>query len=180
MRLCDKPQCKLRTGYLENQACKYLFVCWTGNRDGTVKGGSTNEIFWYLGILQVHAYQKDPGDKIYASRLLRAWLNQSTWAVAMTAPSVASIILMVLGKRRIIWEAPQPNANDNLLPWSPAANTGNTVQGLKSGWVWLPTQKQLTVGSSTGGCYVKEGEGKLLTQVYKHLTARWSRIGNWA
>ena len=96
----------------------------------------------------------------------------------MTAPSVAGIILMVLGRRGIIWKVPQHNANDNLLPWSPAANTGNTVQGLESGWVVLPTQKQLTVGSSTGGCYVKEGEGKLLTQLYKHLTVRWSRIGN--
>ena len=66
----------------------------------------------------------------------------------MTAPSVASIIFMALGRKGIIWKAPQLNEKGNLLPWSPAANAGITVQGLKIGWVWLPIQKQLRLAAA--------------------------------
>ena len=34
----------------------------------------------------------------------------------MTAPSVASIILVALEREAIIWKAPQPNKKSNLLP----------------------------------------------------------------
>ena len=63
----------------------------------------------------------------------------------MTAPSVASIILVALEREAIIWKAPQPNKKSNLLPWSPAANARVTVQGLEIGRV-KDTHSETTKG----------------------------------